>query len=48
MSGTIHKVQKGDTLYNIAKRAGCTVQQIKEWNNLTSDALSIGQELSVK
>ncbi|MBP3717741.1 MAG: C40 family peptidase [Paludibacteraceae bacterium] len=48
ISGNIHKVQKGDTLYNIAKRAGCTVQQIKEWNNLTSDALSIGQELRVK
>ncbi|MCQ2207100.1 MAG: DUF1460 domain-containing protein [Paludibacteraceae bacterium] len=47
-SGNTHKVEKGDTLYNIARRAGCTVQQLKDWNNLTSDALSIGQELRVK
>ena len=48
LKGDTHKVQKGDTLYNIAKRAGCTVQQLRDWNNLTSDALSIGQELRVR
>ena len=48
LKGDTHKVEKGDTLYNIAKRAGCTVQQLRDWNNLTSDALSIGQELRVR
>lgn len=47
-SGNTHKVEKGDTLYNIARRAGCSVQQLKDWNNLTSDALSIGQELRIR
>lgn len=48
LSGPYHTVVKGDTLYNIAKRAGCTVQQLQEWNNLTGNALSIGQVLRIK
>lgn len=48
LTGPYHKVEKGDTLYNIAKRAGCTVQELRDWNNLTNDALSIGQVIRVK
>lgn len=48
LTGPYHKVQKGDTLYNIAKRAGCTVKQLQEWNNLKGTDLSIDQVLRIK
>lgn len=41
----IYTVKKGDTLYGISKRFGIPVSEIKQINNLTSDILSIGQEL---
>ena len=41
-------VKKGDTLGKIAERHGCTVTQIKQWNNLSSNNIQIGQKLKVK
>lgn len=46
-SGSRHVVQKGDTLYSIAKRYNTTVELIQRQNNLNSTNISIGQELSV-
>ena len=40
-------VQKGDTLYSIAKKFNTTVEEIKTLNNLTSDILSISQILNI-
>ena len=40
-------VQNGDTLYAIANRYNTTVSEIKSFNNLTSDILSIGQTLRI-
>ncbi|MAZ71868.1 MAG: N-acetylmuramidase [Flavobacteriaceae bacterium] len=40
-----HKVKKGDTLYNIAKRYNITVETLKEYNGLTNNNISIGQNL---
>ena len=40
-------VEKGDTLYSIAKKYSTTVNKIKELNNLKSDTLSIGQEITI-
>lgn len=40
-------VQKGDTLYGIAKRFNTSVQSIKELNNLSSNNLSIGTSLKI-
>lgn len=45
-SGT-HIVKKGDTLYSIARLYNTTVNSIKELNNLTSNIISIGQELII-
>lgn len=42
-----HRVEKGETLYAIARRYGVTVDQIQKANNLTSTALSIGQTLTI-
>ena len=40
-------VQKGDSLYSIAKRFNVGVKEIKEANNLTSNLISIGQSLII-
>lgn len=40
-------VQKGDTLWNISKKLGITVDEIKRLNNLNSNLLYIGQILKV-
>ena len=43
-----HRVQKGDTLYSIAKRYNTTVEYIKSSNNLNSNVLDIGQTLVIR
>ena len=45
-SGT-YTVQKGDVLSRIAEKHGCTVEQIKKWNNLSSNNIQVGQKLKV-
>lgn len=42
-----HEVQAKEGLYGISKKYGVSVQQLKEWNNLASDNLSIGQQLII-
>ena len=44
----MYTVQKGDSLYSIAKKFGITVDEIKSLNNLTSNNLSIGEQLMIK
>jgi LysM repeat protein len=43
----MHTVQAKEGLYSISKKYGITVQQLKEWNNLSGEALSVGQQLIV-
>lgn len=43
-----YTVKKGDTLGKIAERHGCSVTQLKQWNNLSSNNIQIGQKLKVK
>jgi hypothetical protein len=40
-------VKQGDTLYNISKRFGLTVDDLKALNNLTDNTIKIGQKLLV-
>ncbi len=40
-------VQKGESLYSIAKKFNTTVDSLKKKNNLTSNLISIGQELII-
>lgn len=41
-------VKRGDTLWSISKDFDIPVSELKELNNLTSNLLSIGQELKIK
>ena len=42
---TTYTVQQGDTLYSIARRYNMTVETLKEYNGLKSNAIQIGQKL---
>lgn len=44
---TYHRVEKGDTLYNISKRYGTTVDKIKIDNRLNSNTINLGQILKI-
>ncbi|MDD6404019.1 MAG: LysM peptidoglycan-binding domain-containing protein [Mollicutes bacterium] len=41
-------VQKGDTLWSISSKLNIPVQTLKELNNITSNLLSVGQQLIVQ
>jgi membrane-bound lytic murein transglycosylase D len=43
----VYKVRSGDVLGSIANRYHCRVSQLKDWNNLHSDRLRIGQKLYI-
>ena len=43
----VYKVKSGDYLGRIASRHRCTVAQIKRWNNLKSNNISVGQRLVI-
>ncbi|WML56536.1 polysaccharide deacetylase family protein [Neobacillus sp. PS2-9] len=42
-----YTVVKGDTLWSIASKASVTVEKIKNWNNLSSDTIYVGQVLKL-
>jgi membrane-bound lytic murein transglycosylase D len=42
-----YSVQKGDNLGSIAKKFGASVEELKQWNNLTTNAIAIGNSLIV-
>ena len=44
---TTYTVKKGDSLYAISKKYNTTIDILKQLNNLTSNTLSIGQQLKI-
>lgn len=48
LNAQTYKVQKGDNLTKIAKKYNVTVAQLKEWNKLKTDAIHIGQSLTIQ
>ncbi len=47
-SNNLYTVKKGDSLYSIAGKFNTTVDNLKNINNLTSNLLSIGEQLKIK
>jgi LysM repeat protein len=45
---TTHTVEKGETLFSIAQQYNVEVQQLREWNNLQGNEVSLGQSLIIK
>src|ERR1700761_2450440 len=43
----LYTVKTGDTLYNISKRFGLTVDQLKALNNMADNSIKIGQKLVI-
>lgn len=43
----LHQVKQKEGLYAIAREYNVSVQQLRDWNNLSTDDLRIGQELMI-
>lgn len=43
-----HKVKSGETISGIARKYGCTVDDIKRWNRLKKNTLQAGQVLRIQ
>ncbi len=46
--GVIHKVAAKETLFSIARLYNVSVDDIKAWNNLKDNSLSLGQDIIIK
>ncbi|MFD2246033.1 LysM peptidoglycan-binding domain-containing protein [Pontibacter ruber] len=46
-SSGYHTVVAGETLFQISKKYGLSVDEIRTWNGLTGNALSLGQQLRI-
>jgi len=42
-----HTVEKGETLYQLSKKYGVTVNQLRDWNNITGNNIQVGQTIKV-
>ena len=42
-----YRVRRGDTLSKIARRFGVTVEDICEWNDISSDHIIVGERISI-
>ena len=43
-----HTVESGENLFRIGLKYGVTVDQIKQWNNLTDNGVKVGQRLKIR
>ncbi len=43
----IHKVKNGERLTSIASKYGCTVSEIKQWNNIKGNIVPTGKRLTI-
>ena len=46
-ASSMHTVQKGETLYKIAKSYNVSVSDLKSWNNLKTDNIQLKQKLKI-
>jgi membrane-bound lytic murein transglycosylase D len=43
----IYTVKRGDFLHKIAMQNGCSLEELKQWNKLKNDSVSVGQNLVI-
>lgn len=48
VDGMVHTVVPKETLYSIARTYQVSMDDIKRWNNLQDNSLSVGQELTIR
>lgn len=44
----LHAISRGETLFSISQKYNISVGQLKAWNNLRSNTISIGQQLKIE
>ena len=42
-----HTVAKGETMYRISQQYGVSIEQIKEWNNMKTTVVQVGQKIKL-
>jgi len=47
-NGNTHIVAEKETLFSISRQYGITIDELKQWNNLSDNGLALGQELVIK
>lgn len=47
-SSEVHVVGKKETLFSISNKYGITVDELKQWNHLSGNGISMGQKLIIK
>jgi len=45
---SVHVVSGNETLFSISKKYGVTVDDIRRWNNLKDNSISVGQSLTIR
>ncbi|MCC5925817.1 MAG: LysM peptidoglycan-binding domain-containing protein [Bacteroidetes bacterium] len=43
-----HRVRAGETLFSISRRYGVSVDEVRQWNNLRSNLIEVGQVLEIR
>lgn len=43
-----HRIQSGDTLFNISNKYDVTVEELRLWNNIPSNVIVVGETIAVK
>jgi flagellum-specific peptidoglycan hydrolase FlgJ len=46
--GDYYTIQQGDTLYSLSKKFNLSVNDLKKLNNMSDNAISIGQQIKIK
>lgn len=46
--GTVHTVAAKETMFSISQAYNVSIDEIRQWNNLSDNSLSIGQEIIIK
>jgi len=42
-----HKVKSGESFYTIAKKYGCSVEELKRWNRMTGSKIKTGDKITI-